>query len=162
MKKLLIIRHAKSDQSFFGNDFERPLNERGKTDAPMMAGRLLKKNIVIDAFVSSPAKRAKKTAAFFTEIYKVPAEEIVFISALYHASAEVFYEVISALPDHFNTVALFSHNPGITWFVNSLQAKVNVDNMPTCAIFAIEADISQWSGFAKAKIEFLFFDYPKK
>jgi len=38
LKKLFIIRHAKSDQSFYGNDFERPLNDRGKKDAPMMAG----------------------------------------------------------------------------------------------------------------------------
>ena len=162
LKKLLIIRHAKSDQSFFGNDFERPLNERGKADAPMMADRLFKKNMIIDAFVSSPAKRAKKTAELFAEIFKVSQNDIVFSSALYHASSEVFYEVISALPEHFNTVALFSHNPGITYFVNSLQTKAHVDNMPTCAIFAIVADIAQWSGFAKAKKDFLFFDYPKK
>ena len=55
MKTLYIIRHAKSDQSFFGNDFERPLNERGKTDAPMMAKRLLDKKIEIELLVSSPA-----------------------------------------------------------------------------------------------------------
>ena len=162
MKRLLMIRHAKSDQSFFGNDFERPLNERGKADAPVMSNRLLKKNIVIDAFVSSPAKRAKKTAELFTEVFKVPQNDIVFSSALYHASAEVFYEVISVLPEHFNTVALFSHNPGITNFVNSLQTKVHVDNMPTCGIFAVEADILYWKDFFKGNKTFLFFDFPKK
>jgi phosphohistidine phosphatase len=162
MKKLLIIRHAKSDQSFFGNDFERPLNERGKADAPMMANRLLKKNMVIDAFMSSPAKRAKKTAELFAEVFKVPQNDIFFSSALYHATVDVFNEVVLGLPDHFNTVALFSHNPGITYFVNSLQIKAHADNMPTCGIFAVEADILHWKDFFKSNKTFLFFDFPKK
>lgn len=162
MKKLFIIRHAKSDQSFFGNDFERPLNERGRSDAPFMAKRLLDKKYTIDALVSSPATRAKKTAELFSETLKMPAEKIIFISALYHAPPEAFYEVVSGLPDELNMVAIFSHNPGISYFVNSLNTGTKVDNMPTCAIFGISADITSWSGFNKAKKEFLFFDYPKR
>jgi phosphohistidine phosphatase len=161
LKKLFIIRHAKSDQSFFGNDFERPLNERGRSDAPMMANRLLNKKFELDALVSSPALRAKETALLFSESLKSPAEGIIFISALYHATTEVFYEVISSLPENLNTVAVFSHNPGITHFVNSLQTEVQIDNMPTCAIFAVQANVSQWRDFAKAKKEFILFDYPK-
>jgi phosphohistidine phosphatase len=162
LKKLIIIRHAKSDQSFFGNDFERPLNERGKSDAPVIAKRLLDKKYTLDALISSPAVRAKNTAELFAETLIMPATEIIFISALYHAAPEVFYEVVSALPDELNTVAIFSHNPGITYFVNSLSTGTKVDNMPTCAVFAVSADITAWSGFNKAKKEFLFFDYPKK
>jgi len=162
LKKLLIVRHAKSDQRFFGNDFERPLNERGKTDAPVMANRLLKQKITIDAFVASPAERAKRTVEIFTDVYNVSHEEIIFASALYHAPAEVFYEVVASLPDHLDNVALFSHNPGISHFVNSLQTAVTIDNMPTCGIFAVEADILQWRDFAKCKKTFLLFEYPKK
>lgn len=162
MKQLLLIRHAKSDQSFFGNDFERPLNERGKKDAPEMAKKLLKKNIVIDAFISSPAARAKRTAELFAKEYQVPDDDIVFITALYHAPAEVFYEVIKKLPDDAHSIAIFSHNPGITYFVNSLVKDVRIDNMPTCAVFAIEADCTNWSGFAKASKRLLFFEWPKK
>ena len=162
MKKLFIIRHAKSDQSFFGNDFERPLNERGKADAPVMAKRLHEKIAKPDALVASPAARAKRTAELFAETLDIPLKEIVFISALYHAPSEVFYEVVAGLPDEQETVAVFSHNPGITHFVNSLNTGIQIDNMPTCAIFAVSADITSWSGFAKAKKEFLFFDYPKK
>jgi phosphohistidine phosphatase len=162
LKKLIIIRHAKSDQSFFGNDFERPLNDRGKHDAPEMAKRLSDKKIKPDALVASPATRAKKTAELFAENLHLPAAEIIFISALYHAAPEVFYDVISNLPDELNTVAIFSHNPGITYFVNSLNTSSQVDNMPTCAIFGVSADITGWSGFNKAKKQFLFFDYPKK
>jgi phosphohistidine phosphatase len=161
LKTLLIIRHAKSDQSFFGNDFERPLNERGKKDAPAVAKRLLDKSIAIDAFVSSPAKRAKKTAELFSETYKKKMEDILFISALYHAPALEFYEVIKNLDDRYNIVAIFAHNPGITYFVNGLINDVRVDNMPTCAVFALQVNIDQWKDFAKARKEFLFFDYPK-
>lgn len=160
MKTLLIIRHAKAESSFTLNDFERPLNERGKKDAPVMAQRLLDKKIVINAFVSSPAKRAKKTAELFCETYGGHNDDIAFISALYHAPAEIFYEVIKTFDDILNSVAVFAHNPGITYFVNNLTA-VKIDNMPTCAVFVVKADIDYWKDFAKAKKEFLFFDYPK-
>jgi phosphohistidine phosphatase len=127
-----------------------------------MAKRLLEKRVNIDALLASPAKRAKKTAELFAETLGKDPGEIIFVSALYHASPDVFYDVIAALPDDLDSVALFSHNPGITYFVNSLDSKTQVDNMPTAAIFAVEADITQWSAFARAKREFLFFDYPKK
>ncbi len=161
MKKIFVIRHAKSDQSFFGNDFERPLNDRGKTDAPEMAKRLLDTKIKIDALVSSPAKRARKTAELFARDLKIPAEDIIYITELYHAPADTFYQVITGIPDDFDTVALFSHNPGITLFVNSLGTDVRTDNMPTCAIYGVAANIEKWSDFIKAQKEFLLFDYPK-
>lgn len=162
MKTLLIIRHAKSESSFTLNDFERPLNDRGKKDAPDMAKQVMKKKITIDAFVSSPAKRAKKTAELFCETMGGDTGSILFISSLYHALPEVFYEVIKNLSDSFNTVAVFAHNPGISYFVNELVSGVIIDNMPTCAVFAVQTDINQWKDFKKSKKEFLFFDFPKK
>jgi phosphohistidine phosphatase len=161
LKQLFIIRHAKSDQSFWGNDFNRPLNERGRSDAPVMAKRLLKKKYTIDALVSSPAARAKKTAELFAETLHIPASEIIFISSLYQAAPDVFYDVIAKLPNELYSVAIFSHNPGITYFANGLGSGTGVDNMPTCSIFAVSADITDWTSFKKAKKEFLFFDFPK-
>jgi phosphohistidine phosphatase len=160
LKTLLIIRHAKAETSFTVNDFERPLNERGKGDATIMAKRLLEKNISIDAFVASPAKRAKKTAELFCKEFNGKEDDIIFVSALYHAPPEIFYEVIKHLDDLFNTIAIFAHNPGISYFVNELT-NTRIDNMPTCAVFAVQASIDSWKEFAKAKKEFLFFDYPK-
>jgi len=161
LKQLFIIRHAKSDQSFWGNDFERPLNERGRSDAPVMAKRLLDKKYTIDALVCSPAVRAKKTATLFAETLKIPAANIFCISALYQASLAVFYDVIADLPNELSSVAIFSHNPGISYFVNSLDTGVRVDNMPTCSIFAVSAAIADWADFKRVKKEFLFFDFPK-
>lgn len=162
MKQVFIIRHAKSDQSFWGNDFERPLNERGKSDAPLMAKRLKERSPAIDAWISSPAKRAKRTAEFFADTFNQKTSDILFISALYHAPAEVFYDVIVGLPDNLDSIAVFSHNPGITYFVNTLTADVKIDNMPTCGIFAVSAEIDHWREFANAKKRFLFFDFPKR
>ncbi len=160
-KRLLVIRHAKSSwDTGTLNDFERPLNERGKRDAPEMASRLKEKNVLIDAFVSSPAKRAKKTAEYFIEAYGRSKDDILFVSKLYHAPAEIFFEVAENLPEHFNTVAVFSHNPGITDFVNLLTNDLRLDNMPTCGILAVSFQGS-WKDFSKARKEFLFFDYPK-
>jgi len=161
-KILLVVRHAKSSWDIGTlNDFDRSLNDRGKKDAHMMAKRLIDKKLPIDAFVSSPAKRAKKTAELFCETYDKSADEIVYVSMLYHATAEDFYEVVEHLDDSFNTVAVFSHNPGISEFVNTLTDAVKIDNMPTCGVYAIQVQLNKWADFKKAKKEFLFFDYPK-
>ncbi|MEO6731198.1 MAG: histidine phosphatase family protein [Ferruginibacter sp.] len=161
-KILLVVRHAKSSWDIGTiHDFERPLNDRGKKDAPVMAKRLLDRKIPIDLFVSSPAKRAKKTAELFCEIYENKEEAIEYISMLYQATTADFYEVVEHLKDSFNTVAIFSHNPGITEFVNTLTDAVALDNMPTCGVYAIKVQTNKWADFKKAKKEFLFFDYPK-
>ncbi|MBC7890441.1 MAG: histidine phosphatase family protein [Ferruginibacter sp.] len=160
-KILLVVRHAKSSWDIGTlNDFERPLNDRGKKDAPMMAKRIIDKKLGVDAFVSSPAKRAKKTAELFCEAYNKPADSIGYVSMLYQATAEDFYEVVEHLDDSFNTVAVFSHNPGITEFVNTLT-DIKIDNMPTCSIYALQVRLKKWADFKKAAKDFLFFDYPK-
>jgi len=160
-KTLLLVRHAKSSWDISNlTDFERPLNDRGKKDAPAMARRLINKKINIDAFVSSPAKRAKKTAELFNKEYGKNEEEIIFITRLYHASPETFFEVIAGLNDSLNTVAVFSHNMGITEFAN-LLTDIRIDNMPTCGVFAVKINSTKWGDFKNAKRDFLFFDYPK-
>ncbi len=162
-KTLLLIRHAKSSWEIGTlTDFERPLNDRGSKDAPVMAKRLKAKNLHIDAFVSSPAKRAKKTAELFVEVFNKKNQDIYFISSLYHADTNTFFDVVSHFDDAINTVAVFSHNPGITEFANLLSDTVQIDNMPTCGIFAVKVNAPKWADLKKASKEFLFFDYPKK
>ena len=160
-KTLLLIRHAKSSWDDFSiKDFDRPLNDRGKRDAPRMAKRLLDKKVELDAFVSSPAKRAKRTAELFAKEYNRKKEEIIFHEELYLASPASFRQVITGTDDSFNTIAVFSHNNGITEFANTLS-EVRVDDMPTCAMYALKIDIKEWSDFRTAEKQFFFFDYPK-
>ena len=161
MKTLLLIRHAKSSwDNVILPDFERPLNERGKHDAPLMAKRIKEKKIEIDAFVSSPAKRAKKTAEIFMAEFNAKEKKLIFIPSLYEATSEKFYDAIENLKDKYDTVALFAHNPGITDFINSLEC-TPVYDMPTSAVYAIKIKTKNWRDFRKANKEFLFFDYPK-
>ncbi|MBC7901957.1 MAG: histidine phosphatase family protein [Gemmatimonadaceae bacterium] len=162
MKTLLIVRHAKSSwDSDTVSDFDRTLNERGKKDAPMMGARLLERNIAIDEFVASPAKRARKTAELFIEAMNEDSGKLRFEETLYHAPRDLFYEVISRFYDDSECVAIFSHNPGITDFVNSLTSTFRTDNMPTAGVAAVTAAIDHWKDFADASKTFLFFDYPK-
>lgn len=162
MKSLLLVRHAKSSWADFSvKDFDRPLNDRGKKDAPAMAKRLVDKNISIDAFISSPAKRARKTAELFLKEFNEKKDKIILFEELYLASSPIFLDVISKTDDTFTTIAVFSHNEGITDFANSLTG-TRIDDMPTCSIFAVKADIKHWSDFKEAEKEFWFFDFPKK
>jgi phosphohistidine phosphatase len=160
MKRILLVRHAKSSWDLYNDDFDRPLNDRGHKNAPEMAKRLRKKDIEIDAFVSSPAVRALTTAQYFAKAYDVKEKHIITIPALYHASPEIFYTAIEELDDEYKTVAIFSHNPGITEFANA-QTNSRVDDMPTCAIFGINADIKHWKDYRQANKTLWFFDYPK-
>ena len=161
MKQLLLIRHAKSDWSTPSlGDIDRPLNERGKRDAPVMAQRLLDKKIKIDAFIASPAKRAKKTASIFAKEYKRDKDEIIFKEELYAAAPIAFSEAIVKVSDKIDSIAIFSHNPGITDFANSLTES-RIDNIPTCGIFAVKIHTKHWRDFQVAEKEFWFIDYPK-
>jgi phosphohistidine phosphatase len=161
MKTLLLIRHAKSSwEDAQQNDFDRPLNARGLKDAPMMADRLLDRKVKIDAFISSPAKRARQTCELFMQAFKKEETAMILQSQLYLAQPDVFLQTIQQLSTTLSHVAIFSHNNGITEFANSL-AVARIDNMPTCSIFAIRLQTDSWSDFAKAKKELWFFDYPK-
>lgn len=161
MKSIIIIRHAKSSWSNSDlPDFERPLNHRGEKDAPEMASRLKKRVPVIDAFISSPAKRALTTAAYFAEKYGLKKKDIEQVQQLYLADVRNFYDVIRKIDDDVDIAAIFSHNPGITDFANTLT-NTRIDDMPTCAIFAVDADITSWTNFAEAEKTVQFFDYPK-
>ena len=161
MKQLLIIRHAKSSWDLTAlTDFERQLNDRGHSNAPMMAQRLIDKQITIDAFVSSTAVRALTTATYFAKTYQQNVETILQFDELYNASANTLLKVVSSLQKNIETAAVFAHNPGVTDFANMLTT-TQIDDMPTCGIFAVKAHCDNWGDFKDAKKEFWFFDYPK-
>jgi len=91
MKTLLIIRHAKSSWDNLSlNDIDRPLNDRGKRDGPVMAGRLIKAGVKIDHFVSSSAKRARHTAEIFIHEFGRKGRDIILVPQLYHAQVQDF------------------------------------------------------------------------
>lgn len=161
MKTLILVRHAKSDwTNAESSDHDRTLNARGKKDAPVMAQRLKERIESLDNIVSSSATRALTTAQAFAIEFDIKEKNIQIEPALYLADIDAFYNIIATFDSDVKRVALFSHNPGITEFAN-LLTKVHVDDMPTCAMYALKTDIKDWKDFRTAPKDFLFFDYPK-
>lgn len=162
MKKLLLVRHAKSSwDTPTLKDFDRSLNERGEHDAAAMAKKIFSQKIPIDAFLSSTALRARSTAVHFAKAYSLSEKKLILVDELYHAPANVFYSVIKQFDDEWETVAMFAHNPGITDMVNSLGV-AKLEDMPTCGIFGVSAETKTWMDFKTAEKRFLLFDYPKR
>lgn len=160
MKTLFLVRHAKSvNHSTAATDFNRALNERGVKDATEMAKKLVRKDIMIDRFVSSPAIRAKMTAEIFINQYNRKPEEIQFIPDLYQASPDIFDQVVSRFDDQFSHVAIFAHNPGITDYAADLTS-TRISHMPTSSVFAAAASINSWKDFSVAEKEFILFETP--
>lgn len=162
MKTLLLIRHAKSNWNNPDmDDFDRPLNKRGKQNAPEMASRLLMRGMVPELIISSPAKRTRTTAKIMAKEWKYPKQAILLEEELYLCYASTFLKVITKIDDDFEAVAIFAHNPGITDFANYLTQEIRIDNVPTTGIFAVQAETNSWKDFDRAAKKFLFFDYPK-
>lgn len=163
MKTLYIIRHAKSSwDDTDRSDFERPLNDRGKRDAPRMGGRLKEKGINPDLILASPAKRALSTAKRIAKAIGYPKDRIKTDRSLYHAHEETMLSILQEMKDKYNTVFLIGHNPGLTDFVNSLRNdEMDLDNVPTCGIVAFKLPIESWKQLTWGSGGILFFDYPK-
>src|SRR5687768_5941451 len=122
MKKLFLIRHAKSSWDDADlPDIERPLNERGMRDAPRMAKRLKEKGLVPDLMVTSPAKRAAATCEIIAISLGYAATRIKTDRELYHAAEDGILKVIRNLPVKIATAVIVGHNPGLTDFVNSFS-----------------------------------------
>ena len=157
MKTLYLVRHAKSswkDASL--DDFDRPLNKRGKHDAPFMAQKLANMGIKPDIILSSPAKRARKTAKAFSKTLDAP---LVFDERLYEAGLRAFEETVLNAFQTYDSVMLVSHNPGLTMFNDDISDRP-IFNIPTTGIVAIDFktqnDIDALKGHQR------FFLFPKQ
>ncbi len=165
MKTLYLIRHAKSswddpEQA----DIERPLNKRGKKDAPSMARRLKEKHVTPDAMITSPATRAHDTCTLFAKTLDFDKDKIKTEKRLYHADEDQILKVIQELKDRERddeeVALLFGHNPGLTEFVN-LLLDANIDNIPTCGVVKAQLKIKSWKDAHFSCGELEFFDFPK-
>ncbi len=162
MKTLYIVRHAKSswDDPHL-DDYDRPLNNRGKQNAPEMGKYLAKSGVQPDLIISSSAKRAFSTAKKIVKELRYDQKEIVKTRDLYLASIGTTLKIIRQVEDSINSLMIFGHNPGWTDLTNYLS-NAYIDNVPTCGVVAIEFDINHWVEVDKGKGKLLFFEYPKK
>ncbi|WP_418185559.1 SixA phosphatase family protein [Aliarcobacter vitoriensis] len=161
MKKLVLIRHAKSDWTNpLLNDFDRPLNKRGLKDAPFMAKILNKKCLNPDLIISSPSIRTKLTSEYFIKEFKYK-ESIVFEESIYEAPFENLLRILSNTDDKYKTIFLIGHNPGLNDLSNFVLNDFK-ENIPTCGILEIDFDIEFWKDISKENSKLICFEFPKK
>ncbi len=162
MKTLFLVRHAKSDwNNYEFNDFDRPLNQKGLRNAPIMAQRLKLLNISVSRILASPAVRALQTARIFSEFLDYPIQKIVQVPELYQADEKIFLQTICAIPKEVNTAMIFGHNPTITNMIDYL-ADHKIAKLPTSGIAMIAFGFDDWKMVSRNTGELKMLDYPKK
>lgn len=156
MKYLTLIRHAKSDWDTNASDHERPLNERGRRNAPIV-GRFLARTYLgsngvpallpkPDRLITSTALRAKTTAELMQPELGVEAAKITLEPRAYLAEPKTLLQVVREFNDAWNHVMLFSHNDGISAFARKLLRRDHLDeSMPTCAVVLLELPWDSWA-----------------
>jgi phosphohistidine phosphatase len=161
MKRLVLIRHAKSDWSIPGQkDFDRELNTRGVMDAPRMGARLKELQIFPTLVVCSPAQRAKQTMEFITEQLNVNEALITFEEDVYEASARTLLHIVNTLDNSQSCVFMVGHNPGMSFFSEYLTGKETGD-MPTCSIAVIDFETDDWATVSQRTGNLTHYIYPK-
>jgi len=165
MKILCLVRHAKSSwDNPELSDFDRPLNDRGKKNAPIMGRRLREKRLFPDVMLSSPAERALATCREIGKALHFSEEKIKTDKRLYHANADQILKVVQELTDFPHdseeVVMIFGHNPGLTEFTNALLNET-IMNIPTCGVVYAKLDIEHWKDAQFGCGKLVFFDFPK-
>jgi phosphohistidine phosphatase len=139
----------------------RPLNKRGRRDAPMMGRRLAEEGAEVELMISSPAARAMATAEAVAEELEYLWDEIVAEERLYEADAEEILTVIEEQDDWIDHLMLIGHNPGLTNLADYLS-RSGLENVPTCGVVNLTYDVERWAEIAEANPVQVAFDYPKK
>jgi phosphohistidine phosphatase len=144
MKTLLVLRHAKSSWSDSAlDDHERPLNKRGRRDAPRMGELVREHGLMPDVVISSDAVRARLTAEAVVEAARHPGQ-ILLDPRLYAASAADIVSLLRTVGEKAETVMVVGHNPGLEELVAQLTGERQ--DLPTAALVKIVLPIDQWRG----------------
>lgn len=142
MKTLYLLRHAKSswnDSSL--RDFDRPLNDRGRSDAPLIGNHLASEKLSDPLLICSPALRTRETAELVLSNANLHVEPR-FDDRIYEASLRDLLQVVSEIDDEKQTSILIGHNPGFEELLAFLTGETRP--MPTCALAKIVFDVVSW------------------
>lgn len=162
MKIVYLIRHAKSsweDSSL--SDFDRPLNKRGKKDAPFMSKIIKDKIDKPDLIYTSPAKRAFSTAIQIADTLEFSIKDIISDMNIYDAGVSDIIRILNSISNEKNSIMIFGHNPALTMTSNYLSNK-HIDNIPTCGFVQINFNCTDWASITGNMGNLVLFEYPKK
>ena len=150
MRRLLLLRHAKSDWPDGYDDAMRPLAERGRRDAPEMGKAILRAGLVPDLALVSAAVRTRQTwdlvAPQLGRAVSMREEP-----SLYGASEKTLLDFARDAPDDVETLLLCAHNPGLERLARSFAKSGDADAIrrvekkyPTCGLAVIELAVNRW------------------
>ncbi|MBM9519895.1 histidine phosphatase family protein [Desulforhopalus vacuolatus] len=161
MKKIFLVRHAKSSGSFPElKDIERPLSKRGTLDAREMSGRLAARKVQVDCIITGPARRARKTAKWMAVALGIDKKNIIVKKKLYPGEAGELREVLKDQLKKNDNVLLVGHNPGLSDFAEELGGK-SLHEMPTSAVAALEVKNKDATALKKSCAHIAFYDFPQ-
>lgn len=159
MKTLYIVRHAKSSWDYEGiEDIDRPLKKRGIKDAYLISNVLKKKIACPDVFISSCANRALHTATIFSYSFNYPLANLKISKSLYSFSDGYLIKTVKALDDGFDSAMIFSHDHGISDFVNKFGDKY-LNHVATSGVVGIKFDVEHWKNIKSGKT--ILIEFPK-
>ena len=159
MKRLFIIRHAKSDRGpQYRTDFERPLNQRGRNDAGRMSEELKKATHSLDHILVSPAKRTSQTAEYFINAFNLDTSKTTYTKALYLPQEKDVWHEVSKVDNSHDTIAVFTHNPAAEELFHRYHAG---EKLPTCSIIELHYDGEDWKNISPESTRFIAYKYPK-
>lgn len=162
MKRFYLVRHAKSSWTQPSlNDHDRTLDDWGNKDAKIMAKLIMHEYGVPDLIHSSTAKRALETAVHFANCFNLPLEQLKKDKGLYLCDIEDIITTLTQLKESINSVMIFGHNPGITYFANVI-CEANIYDVPTCGVLIIDVNVDQWSNLDASLFKFVAFRKPKQ
>ena len=161
MKNLYLMRHAKSSWDFDDlSDHDRPLDNRGRKDAPLMGRELVSREVTIDLLMSSTAVRALTTATLVARELEYDTDKIATEEEIYKADKQELLNIITSIPNQFASVMLIGHNNTITELANLLSPDL-IPEIPTAGVVALSFECSTWREISKENGTLQFFDYPK-
>jgi phosphohistidine phosphatase len=152
MRRLLLLRHAKSERSQPGSrDQDRVLADRGRADAPKLGAYMVRHALKPDLVVVSTAARTRETWALVAAAFD-QSPVVNFEDRLYEASAEAILQVIKETDPKIGTLLVVGHNPGLQELAAMLVAAGDVEarqrlkeNFPTAALAVINFALGDWS-----------------
>ena len=145
MKRVILVRHAKSISYGYDQDFDRTLTDRGEDDAYKISQELKRLKIKPDLIIASPAVRTTQTARIYADALGYTHKAILFEKKLFSGKTpENFLTMLKEVQDDKETVIVFGHNPTIYYYLNYLLDDFTSD-VPTCSTVAIDFDVISWS-----------------
>lgn len=155
------MRHGKADGQIGGRkDIERPLTDLGRKRTAAVANELVKKKVLPQFIISSPAARALQTAQFLAEQIKLDVINVSINDDLYFKTVNDYFDALYATPEEYDSLMIVGHNPLVTQFANFFLSQKLVD-MPTSGLVALQSDAHSWPEFVIAFKKALFYLIPK-